>query len=78
MSDDADPTYSAATNQMAEGHTWIFNTFGVVPRYGWHIGTYEKRRSRRGEEANRGPLTQTHLLPPIARAPVGPLAPASS
>ena len=39
MSDDADPTYSASTNQMAEGHKWIFNTFGVTPRYGWHIGT---------------------------------------
>jgi hypothetical protein len=38
MSDDADPTYSASTNQMAEGHKWIFNTFGVTPRYGWHIG----------------------------------------
>jgi len=39
MNDDADPTFGASINQMAEGHEWIFNTFGEVPRYGWHIGT---------------------------------------
>ena len=44
MSDDADPTYSASTNQMAEGHKWIFSTFGVTPRYGWHIGASSSLR----------------------------------
>ncbi len=40
MNDDADPTYSATINQMTEGHRFIYDTFGVVPRYGWHIGNY--------------------------------------
>jgi len=38
MNDDADPTYSASINQMSEGHRFIFDTFGVMPKYGWHIG----------------------------------------
>jgi len=50
MSDDADPTYSASTNQMAEGHKWIFNTFGVTPRYGWHIGTPHTADPAGGQE----------------------------
>jgi len=47
MSDDADPTYSASTNQMAEGHKWIYNTFGVMPRYGWHIGAGQRAGATR-------------------------------
>jgi len=38
MNDDADPTYSASINQMSAGHKFIFDTFGVLPKYGWHIG----------------------------------------
>jgi len=40
MNDDADPTYSATINQMTEGHRFIYDTFGVVPRYGWHIDPF--------------------------------------
>lgn len=38
MNDDADPTYSASTNQMTEGHAWLRENFNVTPRIGWQIG----------------------------------------
>eukprot|EP00999_Lentomonas_sp_LEN2_P002732 NODE_604_length_1334_cov_3.290804_g565_i0.p1 GENE.NODE_604_length_1334_cov_3.290804_g565_i0~~NODE_604_length_1334_cov_3.290804_g565_i0.p1 ORF type:complete len:402 (+),score=70.58 NODE_604_length_1334_cov_3.290804_g565_i0:62-1207(+) len=42
MSDDAGPSWSAETNQMAEGHRWIEEVFGAeyLPRYGWHIDPF--------------------------------------
>ena len=40
MPDDAGPAYGANVNQMAEGHRFIYDTFGVLPKYGWHIGKY--------------------------------------
>jgi len=40
MGDDADPTYSASINQLSEGHRFTYDTFGVLPKYGWHIDPF--------------------------------------
>lgn len=40
MSDDATPTYSGTTNQMAEGHQFLKDTFNYSPRYGWQIDPF--------------------------------------
>ena len=60
MNDDADPTYSATINQMTEGHRFIYDTFGVVPRYGWHIGnllsysnTKDKKKRGKGKRKRK-------------------------
>eukprot|EP01116_Phalansterium_solitarium_P019911 TRINITY_DN5728_c0_g2_i1.p1 TRINITY_DN5728_c0_g2~~TRINITY_DN5728_c0_g2_i1.p1 ORF type:complete len:1012 (-),score=366.51 TRINITY_DN5728_c0_g2_i1:80-3115(-) len=40
MNDEATTHYTAIIDQMTEGHDFIFNTFGVRPRIGWHIDPF--------------------------------------
>lgn len=40
MNDEACTTFEATIDQMSEGHTYLYNTFGVLPKVGWQIGMY--------------------------------------
>jgi len=40
MNDEASTHYSAIIDQMARGHSFLKENFGVVPRIGWHIDPF--------------------------------------
>jgi hypothetical protein len=39
MNDEANVHYEATIDQLTEGHQFLFQEFGIVPRVGWQIGT---------------------------------------
>jgi hypothetical protein len=38
MNDEAITNYDSVINQMTEGHLFLLEEFGVVPKIAWHIG----------------------------------------
>lgn len=38
--DEATPDIASVLNQMTEGHQYLFDTFGVRPRFGWQIDPF--------------------------------------
>lgn len=40
MSDEASPYYEDIIDQMTIGLRWVKDTFGVVPKIGWHIDPF--------------------------------------
>lgn len=45
MSDEANPYYEDVIDQMTIGFRWVKDTFGVVPRIGWHIDPFGHQAS---------------------------------
>lgn len=37
MEDEGCTTYSTNIDQMTKGHQYIYNLFGVRPRFGWQV-----------------------------------------
>jgi len=40
QNDEAVTSYEAIISQMTLGHQYLYDTFGVLPRYGWQIDPF--------------------------------------
>jgi len=46
QNDEAVTSYEAIISQMTLGHQYLYDTFGVLPRYGWQIDDFGASRVR--------------------------------
>jgi lysosomal alpha-mannosidase len=54
MNDEAATHYEATIEQMALGHEFLLDTFGVVPRIGWHIDPFGHSKTQAALFAHMG------------------------